>query len=206
MTARPAEISYRPMVAEDVDHVPIGCQGERKAIQDRIKDLGSVAILAFDGNLHVAQLQFRRYERNLRSPNGLWDPLYWGDFGAQAPELPPDTVALFCYHVGQTEDSEARDSRYQGRGIGLALLDYFIEWATHNEYSAIVAKCTPSDRAVMSFMGGQPVDAYLDRGFDSILSWRDQQLAEVIQEKKLAVASADLNIAARVGCCVKYIR
>ena len=152
-------IRYRPMRVADIGLVPIGCQGGRKAVESRIADIGSAAILAFEDERHVAQLQFRRFEAALRSPDGLWDPLYWGDFGDRTPLLPLDSISVFCYHVGQTDDSEARDSHYQGRGIGLALLDHLIKWAQASGYQAIVAKCTPSDRAVMSFMGGQPAES-----------------------------------------------
>ena len=199
-------ITYRPMKMADIDHVPLGCQGGRDAVAARIADLGSAAILGFDREQHVAQVQFRRYDPALRSPNGLWDPLYWGDFGEHAPELPDDSLATFCFHVGQTDDSEARDSRYHGCGIGLALLDRLIEWATAAGYAAIVAKCTPPDRAVMSFMGGHPAAAYLGRGFDLRSSWVDEQLSEVIAEKNLVAEDADMSKAARVGCCVKYLR
>tara|TARA_Y100000588_G_scaffold393096_2_gene507560 strand:+ start:653 stop:1261 length:609 start_codon:yes stop_codon:yes gene_type:complete len=196
-------LTYRPMILADLDTVPVGCHGARDAIVKRIGDLGAAAILAFDGEKHVAQLQFRRYQRTLRSPDGLWDPLYWGDFGLHAPSLPYDTLSVFCYHVGQLEDSEARDASYQGRGIGLALLDYFLQWASDGGYSAAIAKCTPSARSIMSFMGGQPSEAYVERGFALTESWVDSQLRDVIQEKKLVPEGVDLDDAARVGCCVK---
>ncbi len=198
-------IRYRPMTMADVGHVPTGCQGSREAVGTRMAELGSAGILGFDGEQHVAQLQFRRYEPALRSPKGLWDPRYWGDFGDRAPELPVDSIAVFCYHVGQIDDSEARDRRYQGRGIGLALLDHLIEWAVASGYEAIVAKSTPPDRAVMSFMGGQPVGAYIERGFELLTSWVDEQLRDVIIEKGLVSAGTDTDTAARVGCCVKTL-
>jgi len=198
-------LTYRPMILADIDSVPVGCQGARDSIVKRIGDLGAAAILAFDGEKHVAQLQFRRYQRTLRSPDGLWDPLYWGDFGEHAPALPHDTLSVFCYHVGQLEDSEARDASYQGKGIGLALLDYFLKWASGAGYVSIIAKSTPSARSIMSFMGGQPAEAYIERGFKLAESWVDLQLRDVILEKKLTSEDADLNDAARVGCCVKLI-
>jgi GNAT superfamily N-acetyltransferase len=196
-------IRYRPMTMADIDRVPIGCQGGREALAARIRDLGAAAILGYDGDRHVAQLQFRRYDPALRSPDGLWDPLYWGDFGEHAPALPAGSIAVFCYHVGQTDDSEARDDRYQGRGIGLALLDHLIEWAVRRGYAAMVAKCTPPVRSVMSFMGGQPAAAYIERGFELRASWVDAQLRAVIAEKNLVPEATDMDIAARVGCCVR---
>ncbi|MEM7017688.1 MAG: hypothetical protein AAF512_10185, partial [Pseudomonadota bacterium] len=118
-------IHYRPMGVGDIDSVPIGCQGEHAELAERFSELGSAAILAFDGTQHVAQLQFRRYDAALHSAEGIWNPDYWGDFGEHAPSLPQATLAVFCYHVGQLDDSDTRDPKYQGRGIGLALLDYF---------------------------------------------------------------------------------
>src|SRR5437867_1570048 len=90
-------IVFRPMTAADVGFVPIGHQGERDEVLKRIADLGSSAMLAFDGDRHVGQLQFRRYEPGTGSPNGLWDPLYWADFAGRAPALPARALAVFCY-------------------------------------------------------------------------------------------------------------
>jgi len=106
------KIQYPMMTLADLLGVPIGCQGAVPDIHSRIRDLGSTAVLAFDAGQHVAQLQFRRYDRLLRSPNGLWNPLYWGDFGDEAPDLPVRTLSLYCYHVGQLDDSEKRDTSY----------------------------------------------------------------------------------------------
>ena len=119
MTKSIADIRYRPMVASDVGRVPEDCHGSREALLERIEDLGAAAMLAFDGGRHVAQLQFRRYDRGLHSAEGIWHPDYWGDFGEHAPELPRATVNVFCYHVGQLAAGEKRSPDYQGRGIGL---------------------------------------------------------------------------------------
>lgn len=194
---------YRLLQSEDIGQVPMMCQGGEDAVMTRVADIGSAAVLVFDGEQHVAQLQFRRYDRDLRSPKGLWDPLYWGDFGDTAPHLPANSLAVFCYHVGQLEDSDARDKRYQGRGIGLDMLDYLIDWAVDQAFSAMVAKCTPSPRPVMSFMGGQPAEAYIERGFELQHSWVDSQLWDVIRERQLVDETAIAYEAARVGCCVK---
>lgn len=199
-------IDYRLMTREDIDRVPIDCQGGRDALVQRIDELGSAAVLGFDGERHVAQLQFRRYAPALRSPDGLWDPLYWGDFGEHAPALPVNSLAVFCYHVGQLEPGEAREPRYQGRGIGLAMLDCLIDWACQSGFEALVAKCTPPFRPVMAFMGGQPADAYRERGFELHASWVDAQLRAVVHEKALLPPGADADEAARVGCCVRRLR
>jgi GNAT superfamily N-acetyltransferase len=199
------KIQYRVMTLADLPGVPIGCQGAMPGIRSRIRELGSTAVLAFDAGQHVAQLQFRRYDRLLRSPKGLWDPLYWGDFGDKAPDLPVRTLSLFCYHVGQLDDSERRDTSYQGRGIGLHLLDFLIGWAKEAGFDALVAKATPPVRSVASFMGGLPANLYVDRGFAVAASWIDPQLREVIQEKGLVPAGRDLDEAARVSCCVRQL-
>jgi hypothetical protein len=73
-------IALRPMTAADGGRVPLTHQGEPDDVRRRIADLGSSAILAFEGPQHVGQLQFRRYEPGVRSPRGLHHPLYWADF------------------------------------------------------------------------------------------------------------------------------
>ena len=55
-------ITYRLMTLGDVDRVPIGCQGGREALVDRIRYLGSAAVLGFDGDEHVAQLDTLKQE------------------------------------------------------------------------------------------------------------------------------------------------
>ncbi len=199
-------IRYRPMGPSDVDGVPTDCHGSRDALVERIDDLGAAAILAFDGPQHVGQLQFRRYRKEQRSANGIWHADYWGDFGANAPELPHATLAIHCYHVGQLTDGEERDARYFGRGIGLALLDELITWAGDRGFEAIVAKHTPQDRAVMGFMGGQPASAYEERGFEIFSSWVDEQLDETVRERKLVENDAAADAVARVGLCIRRFR
>jgi GNAT superfamily N-acetyltransferase len=183
----------------------MACQGDVSELRARIETLGSAAVLAFDGEQHVAQLQFRRYERTLRSPDGLWDPLYWGDFGDDAPELPPESLSIFCYHVGQLDNSERRDKRYQGRGLGQALLDFLLDWAVDARLAAVVAKATPSNRAVMAFMGGQPRAVYQERGFNVVASWIDRQLFDVVNEKGLVPEGTDVDESAGISCCVKFL-
>lgn len=189
----------------DLSRLPIGCQGSVTEIEDRIRDLGTCAMLAFDGDQHIGQLQVRRYSAHCRSPNGLWDPLYWGDFGESAPLLPDDALSLFCYHVGQLDDTERRDNRYQGRGIGARLLDEVLGWAAEREFDAVVAKAMPSERKVMAFMGGQPLSVYLERGFEVVSSWVDPQLRDVLRAKSLVPADAEAEEAARLRCCVKWL-
>ncbi|MGE4616138.1 MAG: GNAT family N-acetyltransferase [Gammaproteobacteria bacterium] len=197
------EIRYRLMTLADITRVPIGCQGDASALAARIREVGSSAVLAFDGEQHVAQLQFRPFCRALRSPNGLWDPRYWGDFGDDAPDLPSKMLSIFCYHVGQLEDTEDRDARYQGQGIGLEMLDFLLRWARTRGFAGIIAKASPSHRAVMSFMGGQSVESYRERGFEVIKSWVDDELREVIHKRSIVTLEVDSDHAACVSCCVK---
>ncbi|MYA27086.1 MAG: hypothetical protein F4091_01330 [Acidimicrobiales bacterium] len=90
----PHNIAYRAMAASDVGSVPVGCMGEADELDARIATLGSAAILAFDGDRHVGQLQFRQYIGGQRSPDSIWDPLYWMDFDDRAPSLPPARSAF----------------------------------------------------------------------------------------------------------------
>jgi GNAT superfamily N-acetyltransferase len=198
-------IRLRPMTAADVGRVPISHQGDPGEVFERIADVGSSAILAFDGDRHVAQLQFRRYRPGVKSPRGLHDPLYWGDFDGHAPNLPGDTLAIFCYHVGQLDETDARDARYQGHGLGVRLFDYFLDWAARAGFSAVIAKAVPEVRSVMTFMGGQPASVYQARGFELAASWIDRELQAVVDEKGLALDAADRKDAARVACCIRRI-
>ncbi len=196
-------IHYRAMGLDDVGQVPLDCHGSAEALAQRISDLGSAAILAFDGEQHVAQLQFRRHHPGLRSPSGIWHPDYWGDFGGRAPALPERTLGVFCFHVGQTQPGEGRDAAYQGRGIGTAMLDYLIGWAADNRFDAMIAKCTPDNRSAMAFMGGQAAATYISRGFALAETWVDDQLREALRQRNLIAATdAPANIG-RVGMCVK---
>ena len=199
------DLAFRLMAADDIGRVPIGCQGGEAALRERVADVGSAAVLAFDGAQHVAQLQFRRYDRACRSPDGLWDPLYWGDFGGHAPVLPQGSLSIFCYHVGQLDDTESRDARYQGRGLGQALLDHLLAWARGAGLAAVAAKAVPSDRAVMAFMGGQPESVYLARGFRVEASWIDRQLLDVVHEKGLVPEGTEADAAARIALCVRHL-
>jgi hypothetical protein len=189
------------MVASDVGSVPIAHQGDSVEVLARIADLGSSAVLAFDGDQHVGQLQFRRYKAGTRSPSGVWDPLYWMDFDAHAPDLPPGTLCVFCYHVGQLDDTADRDERYEGLGIGASLLDCLLDWARAGKFEAVIAKATPPHRAVMEFLGGLPEAAYQARGFGTAARWVDADLARVVQEREL-FTEGEIQDASTVACCV----
>ena len=174
-----AVIHYRPMTMSDLGNVPIDCQGPEAEVRSRIADLGASAILAFDAERHVGQLQFRRYDPALRSPAGIMDPSYWGDFGqANAPFLPRGTLNLFCYHVGQLASGDARDPRYHGRGIGVALLKEYLRWADATGVEATVAKALPPFRPLGVLMGGHPASVYEDLGFEVAARWCDRDLRD----------------------------
>jgi GNAT superfamily N-acetyltransferase len=173
----PLPLRYRPMSTADLGRVPIDCQGTQEDVRSRIADLGASAMLVFDGDQHVGQLQFRRYDPDLRSPDGIMSPLYWGDFHeAQAPTLPARTISLFCYHVGQLSNGEERDSNYHGRGIGVGLLEELVRWADDSGVEAIVAKAVPPFRPLAIFMGGHPSSVYEEHGFATVARWRDRDL------------------------------
>ena len=209
-------LTFRVMTAADVDSVPLDHQGSADEVLARIDELGSAAALVFDGPQHVGQLQFRRYDPELRSSNGLHDPLYWGDFSAIAtPDLPDPTLNLFCYHVGQLAAGDERDTRYQGRGIGSGLLGAVIKWADAAQIEAIVAKAVPAVRAVAVFMGGQPAPVYAERGFKIVARWQDADLLAHLEEtlsdnsalavemRRLVEAGAGLSEASEVALCVR---
>ncbi len=173
----PTGMHYRLMTTADVGRAPIDCQGTADEVRGRIADLGSSAMLVFDGDQHVGQLQFRRYDPELRSPRGIMDPLYWGDFHeAERPPLPARTINLFCYHVGQLASGEERDPRYHGRGIGVDLLRELVRWADDAGVEAIVAKAVPPFRPLAMFMGGHPASVYEEHGFTTVARWCDRDL------------------------------
>ena len=105
----------------------------------------------------------------------------------------------------QLDDSEHRDARYQGRGLGVALLDYLLDWAVGAGFAAVTAKATPSHRAVMGFMGGQPASIYEACGFATEASWIDRQLLDVVHERALVPEGTAPDVAARVSLCVKHL-
>lgn len=205
MAVSTKNIEFRMMTADDVGTVPIGCQGDAADVAARISDLGSAAVLAYEGDQHVGQLQFRRYDAATRSPDGVMDPLYWGDFGDHAPDMPAKTLSIYCYHVGQVDDSDARDEQYQGHGIGTQLLDHLVSWAEGAGFDAIVAKAAPPVRQVMVFMGGQPASVYEQRGFETVASWSDQDVTDAVQRSGAIPFADRTENDSLVSCCVKKL-
>ena len=214
---RGERLTYRPLVASDLDAVPLEHQGTRAEVLARIEALGASALLAFDGDQHVGQLQFRRFQPGVRSPSGVMDPLYWGDFSeASLPRLPAATLNLFCYHVGQLRKGPERDPRYLGRGIGAGLLDALLAWAATAGFDAVIAKAVPPYRPVAEFMGGHPVDVYAQRGFRVVARWLDRDLRATLDRvvageldvpqraslRGLVDEGLDLDAAAEVAACV----
>ncbi len=158
-------------------------------------------MLVFDGPKHIGQLQFRPYVPNTVSPQGLLDPLYWMDFQGQAPDLPDKTLSLFCYHVGQTDNTQARDPRYFGKGIGLRLLQETLRWAEQAGFEAVIAKGCPGYRSIIEYMGGMPIDVYREQGFKIVVTYTDRELRTVVGS---LAGEWDPNKASEVGVCVRY--
>jgi hypothetical protein len=158
-------------------------------------------MLVFDGQKHIGQLQFRPFVPNTVSPRGLHDPLYWMDFQGHAPVLPKKTLSLFCYHVGQTDNTQARDSRYFGKGIGLNLLERTLHWAEDVGFEAVIAKGCPGYRSIIEYMGGMPTEVYQEKGFKIIATYVDRELRTVVES---LAAKWDPDQASEVGVCVKY--
>jgi len=171
-------------------------------------------MLGFEGERHVGQLQFRPYVPNTVSPAGLHHPLYWMDFQGRAPELPARTLNLFCFHVGQTDDTQARDSRYFGHGIGIRLLTEMLNWAAGAGFQAVVAKGCPGFRPIIEYMGGLPTETYRSQGFTVAATYQDEELRQAVEdmrtgrsgpERQKAVAGLDPDKAAEVSVCVKRL-
>jgi len=192
------------MLAADIGQVPMDCFGASDAVRARIVDIGAAAMLALEDGKHVAQLQFRRHAPILRSPSSIWHPDYWGDFGTTQPVLPTNTLGLFCFHVGQLTDGTERAPAYQGRGLGLAMLDQTLQWANARGFEAVVAKCTPANPAVMRFMGGLPRRAYEERGFSYVAGWVEPELHRALIERSLVPASSPPEEVATVGMVVRW--
>ena len=168
-------------------------------------------MLVFDGDRHVGQLQFRPYVPNTVSPAGLHDPLYWMDFQGQAPPLPKRTLALFCYHVGQTDNTQNRDSRYFGKGIGLRLLHETLEWASAAGFEAVTAKGCPNFRPIIEYMGGMPAETYRQQGFALAATYPDPELRSAVKgmlkgdfgpERREAAKGLDPDRVSEVSVCV----
>jgi hypothetical protein len=176
-------------------------------------------MLVFDGTRCVGQLQFRPYVPDTVSPNGLHDPLYWMDFNGAAPPLPAHTLTLFCYHVGQLDDTDARDTRYFGRGIGIRLLEETIAWATTAGFTAIAAKGLTAIRPVIEYMGGLPASVYSAHRFVEAISYHDAALRTALDAMlaghygaarqdalcTLVQTGAGLDEAARITICVRRL-
>jgi hypothetical protein len=158
-------------------------------------------MMVFEGQKHIGQLQFRPFVPNTVSPQGLHHPLYWMDFQGHAPALPRKTLSLFCYHVGQTDNTQARDSRYFGKGIGLCLLEKTLQWAEDVGFEAVIAKGCPGYRTIIEYMGGMPTEVYQEKGFKIIATYIDRELKVVVASM---AAEWDPDKASEIGVCVRY--
>ncbi|MEW6184357.1 MAG: hypothetical protein AB1585_01305 [Thermodesulfobacteriota bacterium] len=109
---------------------------------------------------------------------------------------------MFCYHVGQTDDSPARDPSYFGKGIGLTLLSETLQWAESAGFEAVVAKGCPGYRAIIEFMGGMPTSVYREKGFRVAASYIDRELREVVAGLG---GDWDPDQASEVSVCVRHL-
>ena len=184
MDAHAENLSFRLFTADDIENIPTSCQGSPEEILDRISKCGSSAMLVFEGSTHIGQLQFRSYVPNTVSPKGIHEPLYWMDFKGHAPEFPDKTLAVFCFHVGQLDNTQDRDSRYFGKGIGLRLLKETLKWAADAGFEAMVAKGCSELRPVIEYMGGMPADVYRNEGFMVKAQYLDQELLAVVNNMR----------------------
>ena len=202
MNIQDSNFQYRLFTARDIDRLPTRCQGEPDEIRDRISRIGASAMMVFDGQKHIGQLQFRPYIPNTVSPAGLYDPLYWMDFQSYAPsDLSRNTLALFCYHVGQTDNTQDRDPHYFGKGIGLNLLGNTLEWAESAAFEAVIAKGCPGYRPIIEFMGGMPSDVYRKRGFKIAAVYVDQELKSIVERMNWECAP---DKASEIAVCIRY--
>jgi len=178
-----AAISYRPLGEDDLESVPLQCQGEPAAVRERVREAGSSAMLAFDGERRVAQLHFRPLVSGTRSPHGIDDPLFWMDYPAATPALPEHSLSLFCFHVGQVDNNpERREPRYLGRGIGQGLLRQTLVWAGDHGFRAVVAKGLAPCWPIIQYLGGLPWSVYERHGFTALCSYHDAALRGVLDE------------------------
>ena len=169
-------------------------------------------MLVYEGSTHAGQLQFRPYIPNTVSPHGLHHPLYWMDFEDHALRMPERTLALFCYHVGQLDNTAERDPRYFGRGIGVRRLEETVNWAASVGFEAVVAKGCPNFWPVIRFMGGLPSEVYQRQGFTVAAKYHDRDLLQVVEDMLTEPSGENLqkllqgrnpDEAAEVSICVK---
>ena len=158
-------------------------------------------MVVFDDLKHIGQLQFRPYVPGTVSPQGLHHPLYWMDFQGHAPDLPEKTLSLFCFHVGQTDNTQARNPLYFGKGIGAALLNRTLEWAEAVGFEAVIAKGCPGVRPIIEFMGGMPTEVYRGKGFRIEAVYIDQELRGAVTS---LAGDWDPDQASAIGVCVRY--
>ena len=130
-------------------------------------------------------------------------PIVLGRLRRPCPALPARTLVVCCYHVGQLDDTDARDPRYQGCGLGLRLLDHFRDWATEAGFAAVVAKAIPPYRPIMRFMGGQPASVYQARGFEIVADWVDPELQAIVEGRGFIPEKVLPADAVRVSCCIR---
>ena len=148
----------------------------REQVVERIAEIGSSAMLAFEAARHVGQLQFRPYLSGTTSPDGINDPLYWMDFEARHRRCRSEPWPSSASTWVSSRDGSARDSQYFGRRMGTDLLDATSCGRGKPGFEAVVAKATPPTWPIPQFMGGMPPGVYASRGFEQAVSYHDAAL------------------------------
>ena len=199
-------IEISPIRRGDLGKVLIRCLPDGYRVEMLFKTQQIVGFGAWDGENCIAQLHCYR----LILPHGstdLWpawsrpsyvDGVVNGCLGISGP-----VWCHACFHVGRSIDSFAHsddpDSRYFGRGIGVALAQASVRWAKEHDYAAVIAPGTPDGLFSFSVLaGGLPWKTYQKLGFrdetfetnDDLPEWaKGGAPSDVMREVEAALAA-----------------
>ena len=176
-----ADIEIRAAHSGDLARLERKCwAGGEAEMRERMAAQGTCAIVALDDGVPVGQLYLRAYRPGFRAEKGLWEGAFWADLNGveDRVELPERTLMLGCWHVGRVRDADGAEREapeYRGRGIGKALLEGAVAWlGAQDRFTALAAKATDSeDRGYIGFVGGLPLSAFTEAGFERLASYDD---------------------------------